>query len=138
MRTCPNCGKKLTDEMIKVNMCWECGYILDIKQVEDDDSVAKMQRVDLENRIKENQKRAYATSIGRKIEYGVDTVVTNGDGYTDAEDLEAVLNGRVENGWYLKSAYSNKLGENAIRVLGFGVNSTVSQTVLIFERELEG
>ena len=35
MNKCPNCGEMLTDEMIHVNMCWECGEILDKSLLED-------------------------------------------------------------------------------------------------------
>lgn len=37
---CPKCGAKLTDEMINVNMCWECGEFLD-KSLLDDDEIKK-------------------------------------------------------------------------------------------------
>lgn len=29
MKKCPDCGTELTQEMIDVNMCWECGKIFD-------------------------------------------------------------------------------------------------------------
>ena len=29
LNKCPECGCKLTQEMIDANMCWECGKILD-------------------------------------------------------------------------------------------------------------
>lgn len=39
MKLCPNCGNTLTNEMIDVNMCWQCGYILDPLLAEADTSV---------------------------------------------------------------------------------------------------
>ncbi len=33
---CPECGSELTQEMIDVNMCWECGKILDVSQLDED------------------------------------------------------------------------------------------------------
>lgn len=35
MKRCKECGNELTKEMIDVNMCWECGAILDESQVDD-------------------------------------------------------------------------------------------------------
>lgn len=32
---CPKCGCELTQEMIDVNMCWECGNILDTAQLDE-------------------------------------------------------------------------------------------------------
>lgn len=34
---CPECGSSLTQEMIDVNMCWECGHVLDESQMITDD-----------------------------------------------------------------------------------------------------
>ena len=36
LRKCPECGSSLTQEMIDVNMCWECGKILDASQLDED------------------------------------------------------------------------------------------------------
>lgn len=38
---CPECGSYLTQEMIDVNMCWECGKILDASQL-DEDSIKRV------------------------------------------------------------------------------------------------
>ena len=35
MSTCKECGTELTQEMIDVNMCWECGAILDESQADE-------------------------------------------------------------------------------------------------------
>lgn len=45
---CPECGAKLTDEMIEVNMCWECGYILDKSQL-DEETVVEINKQSIEN-----------------------------------------------------------------------------------------
>ena len=34
---CPECGKHITQEMLDVNMCWECGKILDESLIDEDD-----------------------------------------------------------------------------------------------------
>ena len=48
-----------------------------------------------------------------------------------------VLSTHALQGWKLHSIYSNELGKNALRILGFGVNSTACEDVLIFERRIE-
>ena len=50
MKKCPNCGKELTDEMINVNMCWECGYIIDEKIAGDESGLVESQREELKKR----------------------------------------------------------------------------------------
>lgn len=42
--TCPECGTKLSEEMIEANLCWECGKILDeslLENVSESDTVEK-------------------------------------------------------------------------------------------------
>jgi len=45
---CPECGSKLSEEMIEANLCWECGKILDESLLEDIS----------ESNVKENEKDA--------------------------------------------------------------------------------
>ena len=130
MKKCPSCGKEITQEMVDANMCWECGFILDEFLADDVSDTAGKQREEL-------AKREYAKSVNCFIEYDVETVVTNADGFTDAEKMKRILTERTKNGWRLHTAYSNVLGVNAVRILGFGTNATISETVMIFERQLK-
>lgn len=34
LRRCPECGNELTQEMLDVNMCWECGRILEESEID--------------------------------------------------------------------------------------------------------
>lgn len=57
MYKCPECGKELTQEMIDVNMCWECGKILDESLIYEGDTeisfnTAVEQQIQLENETK--------------------------------------------------------------------------------------
>ena len=130
MRKCPCCGKELTQEMIDVNMCWECGFILDESLAGDAADTVEEQREEL-------AKREYAKAVSNSIEYDVETMVTNSDGITNAEEMKRVLIERAKSGWRLHTVYSNVLGVNAVRILGFGTNATVSEAVMIFERQIE-
>lgn len=59
-------------------------------------------------------------------------------GQVDIETMTQVLNDLGLDGWHLVTAYSNELGKNALSggVGGalLGVNSTVDENILIFER----
>ena len=66
-------------------------------------------------------------------EYAVKTVYDEW-GHTDTAKLVATLNEMGLAGWHLATAHTNELGKNALMLLGFGMNSTADETVLIFER----
>ena len=109
-------------------MCWECGEIIDPEQLEDGDFKAGL--------INEISKQKYARSFGLFSEYAVDTVLTYA-GKTDVEETTRVLNERAREGWKLHTMFSNELGKNALMVLGIGLNETVSESVMVFERRIE-
>lgn len=64
--------------------------------------------------------------------------VLDENGLSNIKRLEEVLNSMGMEGWRLRAATTNELGKNAIGLgiegLGFGVNSTVDETILYFER----
>ena len=68
------------------------------------------------------------------VDYQVETVNDNVSGSTNIAQLSAVLKRYSDLGWKLKSIFTNELGKNSVSVAGVGVNSTIDQTVLIFER----
>lgn len=127
MEKCPNCGSELSQEMIDVNMCWECGYILDESETDGISDIVNMQRTEL-------RKKKYANSVGNSVEYDVETLVTSSAGFTNIEEMNRIFKERVANGWRLHSVYSNPLGVNAVKILGIGTCSDISETVMIFER----
>ena len=59
-------------------------------------------------------------------------------GRVDIDKMTAVLNDMGMDGWHLVTAYSNELGKNALSGgatgVMLGVNSTVDENILIFER----
>ena len=59
-------------------------------------------------------------------------------GRVDIHKMTAVLNDMGIDGWHLVTAYSNELGKNALSGgsagVMLGVNSTVDENILIFER----
>ena len=55
-------------------------------------------------------------------------------GSVDISAMNEVLNELGMEGWRLVTAYSNELGKNAFSAGGSGINSTVDENILIFER----
>lgn len=73
-----------------------------------------------------------------RYEYSVETFVDNNSGGIDVDSLNRLLSEYASNGWRLKSVFTDEIGKNAnsIGMGGFsaGINSTIEQVVLIFER----
>lgn len=78
----------------------------------------------------------YAKSFNEFYEYDVVTIINEDHGTIDKEKMMEILSEHAKNGWKLHTMYSNELGKNAIALLGFGVNSTACEDVLIFERRI--
>lgn len=55
-------------------------------------------------------------------------------GRIDVGRMSEVLNELGMDGWHLVVAYSNELGKNAVAALGLGLNSSIDEHILIFER----
>lgn len=68
------------------------------------------------------------------VEYAVETVYDTSSGATDIQKLNRVLSSYSAEGWKLKCTFTNELGKNSVSVGGIGVNSTMDQLILIFER----
>ena len=68
----------------------------------------------------------------------VSGLLKKNSGKVDIEAMTQTLNDLGLDGWHLVTAYSNELGKNALSggVGGalLGVNSTVDENILIFER----
>ncbi len=58
MERCPECGKPLSKEMIDVNMCWNCGKILDETLLEN-----PIEEVELEDSFEGEWEKEYADII---------------------------------------------------------------------------
>ena len=68
------------------------------------------------------------------VEYAVETFYDTSSGATDIQKLNRVLSSYSAEGWKLKCTFTNELGKNSVSVGGIGVNSTMDQLILIFER----
>lgn len=79
----------------------------------------------------------YAKSFNEFYEYDVVTIINEDHGTIDKGKMMKILSDHAKNGWKLHTMYSNELGKNALSLLGFGVNSTACEDVMIFERRVK-
>ena len=105
------------------------------KKVPRPNDVQQEKRMALET---EQHKQAYAKSFNDFYEYDVVTIINENHGQVDREKMMTILAEHASKGWKLHTIYSNELGKNALHVLGFGVNATACEDVLIFERRICG
>lgn len=102
-------------------------------------------RIDLQGAIQkqkdENERELkhidYAKSLNEFYEYDVVTLINENHGTVDKEKMMKILSDHARAGWKLHTIYSNELGKNALNVLGFGMNATACEDVLIFERRVQ-
>lgn len=55
-------------------------------------------------------------------------------GTTTISKLSDVINGYAERGFRIKDVVVNEIGKNAVAIGGVGINSTVNELIVIFER----
>ena len=110
---------------------------------------ARQQKEEFERKQREKQHHLRIESLKARnasgyYEYKVVSLADIGgifkknSGRVDTETMTQILNDLGIDGWHLVTAYSNELGKNALSggVGGalLGVNSTVDENILVFER----
>ena len=79
-----------------------------------------------------------ALELNDVFEYDVVSVLDKEHGGVDVDRLGKVIASHASEGWRLVFAFSNEIGHNSslsdIDGVSIGVNSTIDQNVLIFER----
>lgn len=149
MKTCPKCGELLGDS---VRVCFNCDYDFVLKKVLDREQITN-QRIEEEKKIEQYQivleqqqeeqrkqqaEREQQYKKNPLFEYEVVVINDNPDGTVNDRELSAKLAYYATNGWRLHSVFTNEAGKNAssmsIGNLTAGVNATMDQTILIFER----
>lgn len=108
MKTCPKCGELNGDTNDK---CFRCQYVFNA----------------IENIL----------SLNDVYEYDLVSITDEPGGRTDIKKLKFEIDSRAAKGWRLAKILSDELGQNGVRIGGIGVNSTVDQVILIFERRIK-
>lgn len=113
---CPICGAKIDD---KAGTCSICGYKL--RGV----YITKEEKQEL------NKEKFLQFPKNPLYEYAVECIKDSDVlGVLDIGLLEGTIMQYALNGWRLHTAFSSEIGKNAL----LGINATVNQTILIFER----
>ncbi len=72
-------------------------------------------------------------SKDEEYEYEVESVIDKSGG-TDITQLTNTINFYAKRGWRVISVFTNELGKNSLSIAGAGINSTVDEVVVVFER----
>lgn len=101
------------------------------------EKISKIRQHVVERQERELAKQEYARSASGLYEYDVVTILNEGHGRINRDEMLRILSSRTHDGWRLHTIYSNELGKNAMKILGIGLNETACEDVLIFERKLD-
>ena len=138
MKTCPKCNEILGDG---VDVCFNCNYSFKLKKVLTREEIAekrtnednlrkRQQEIEEENKeIKEKQ-----LNKNPKYEYSAVSIRDDTNGRIDINAIQKMLDLYAEEGWRLHSVFTNELGKNEVALFANGINATIDQTILIFER----
>lgn len=105
-------------------------------------SLKKYWLANKEKFVVDNENESPQTQLADKgysgyYEYKVISILDE-KGHTNTNRIEKLMNQLGLEGWKLRTATTNEIGKNAVALgfegLGFGVNSTVDETILYFER----
>lgn len=143
MKTCPNCDELLGDS---VRVCFNCNYDFFYNKV------LTRQEV-INNQIKEEEIRKKEEDQKKKIqiekysqfeknprfEYISVVIDDSTDGTINNSLLQAQLDKYADEGWRLHTVFTNEVNTSSIGMIGAGgigasENTTIEQTILIFER----
>jgi hypothetical protein len=115
---CFICGSELPPN---TTICNKCGYI----NSNDGDTRSFQQMAEIYNARSEQYLK------NPMYEYCVESVMDSTVlGKFDKTEAEKLINKYAIKGWRLHSAFANEVGKNA----AIGINATINQTILIFER----
>lgn len=115
---CPICGAAVLKEQ---DACLQCGYqYQEIKYIRPSSQTAEIY----------NNRKAQLLK-NPMYEYQIETVMDSAViGKFDADLVQQTITRYAIAGWRLHTAFTNEAGKNAV----LGINATIDQTVLIFER----
>lgn len=115
---CPICGNMID---IEGKGCPVCGY----KYLVNERVYTSKEHIDIYN----NRHQQYVKNS--MYEYAVEIIQDSAVyGCIDKKELESTLANYAMNGWRLHTVFTNEIGKNSV----MGINSTVEQSILIFER----
>ena len=73
----------------------------------------------------------------QEYEYTLDVINDKASGAANIDAILQSLQKHASEGWRLVTIFTNEIGKNAISVGGIGINATMDQSMLIFERKIQ-
>lgn len=157
MKKCPKCNEWIGDN---ADVCFNCKYDFISKTIISDSVITQRERQRIANAQQKQEQRinaarekiqqqeeaeyiyktAHNLGLSSKLqindiyEYDVCTVKDKSSGEIDVLALKKELEARGKEGWHLVNTVTNQLGVNGVSVAGFSTNTTIDETILIFER----
>lgn len=132
MKTCPECGELLGDS---VETCFNCSYNFNYKCKVTKSQLENEKQKQLEaEKLKENER---ITQLSKNPIFEYQTVIINNlkTGAINQIEFQKTLETWSQKGWRLHTAFNNELGKTfSPTIIGPDLNSTIDQTILIFER----
>lgn len=114
---CPICGQLITST---TEICPHCDAILKNSPTRGQNELVNIYNNRFEQYLKNSM-----------YEYKIETVMDSAVlGKFDQDNTQHIINNYAMNGWRLHTAFTNEVVKNA----ALGINATINQTILIFER----
>ena len=134
MKNCPNCNEWVGDN---VTTCFNCQYDFRLKMVP---SVTERQNM-AETIRKIKNRKSDVLRKNAEYEYQTEFIKDNADGTTDRDAINSCLKMYASQGWRLHSIFCNEIGKStgaiSIAGFGFGINATIEETIMVFERRIK-
>ena len=142
MKTCPKCREIPGHD---AEICFNCQYDFNYKRVLSPEELSEKRNKETQRtqeflefqEILDKQKEEQIKK-NPYYEYEIVTVDDLANGRVDDIKLANIIKEYARKGWRLHTVFTNELGKNATSAtlgnIGTGSNSTIDQTVLIFER----
>lgn len=129
MKECPKCKEILGND---VEECFKCGYNFKLRRVVKNDEL-KEKEIRFQNEQLKKQ-----LLFNTQYEYKIETFFDNENGTINDKTIELTINKYAKSGWKLIQMYNNEVGKSQagikIPLIGYAINATICQTVLVFER----
>ena len=142
MKTCPKCGELIGDDCKE---CFNCHYNYSYGRIITSREIStERQKAEFQKQQNEEQKILFEKEKTKQIkcnpiyEYKTVVVNDNSDGTVNEEKIQMILDEYSSQGWKLCFMFTNEVGKSSattiVSFLGMNINSTIEQTIIVFER----
>lgn len=152
MKECPECKEIVGDN---VTTCFNCRYdfrlnrVISLEEIrkeeekkQKEDEIKHAEKMRVEEHAKALlQLREQTIKKNAFYEYEIEVISDLSNGSTDQMKISECLKTYANEGWRLHSIYTNEIGKSSTTIsisgLGGNINSTIDETVIVFERMIK-